>query len=96
MSDSTKQEQFEAFDRAHPDIYAQFKEIAETVREKRGHFSARAIIEIIRWERLTSNDAAHDDGFKINDRYLPYFARKLVQEDPSFDGFFAFRRLRAA
>lgn len=92
----TIEKRFAAFDAAHPDVYETFRRIAETALRQRTRFSAHSIVQIIRWERATSNDQRHDGGFKINDHFARCYGRKLMAEDARFVGFFETRRLWAA
>jgi len=50
------------------------------------------IVNRIRWE--TAVNPHYAGGFKINDHFAPHLARKLMDEDPTFEGFFETRRLR--
>lgn len=84
-------EQFEAFDRSHPDVYALFTQFASELREAgRESYGAKSIMERIRWHYATSS---RGETFKINNNYTSRYARKLIHERPEFDGFFETRRL---
>ena len=86
-----QQSQFEMFDRANPEIYRLFKHYTFTmIHTGRVHYSARAIIHRIRWD--TDLRARGEDGFKINNDYSPFYARKFEQEHPEHAGFFLKRR----
>lgn len=96
MARKSWRERFEEFDRKHPDVYEEFKRIAETARTRWRRFGGHAVIAILRWKRLTSNDTAHNAGYKINECFAAYYVRKLIADDPSFAGFFELRRLHEA
>jgi hypothetical protein len=84
------QKRFEEYDRENPEIYELFKSFAfEMIRAGREHYSARTVIHRIRWH--TDLHARSDDGFKINNDYSPFYARKFEREFPQHAGFFAKR-----
>jgi len=88
------QERFDQYDRANPGIYELFKRFTfRMIRAGRPHYSARAIIHRIRWH--TDLRAQGDDGFKINNDYSPFYARKFEREFPAHEGFFEKRRSAA-
>jgi hypothetical protein len=92
--DKTIQERFDRFCIQHPDVFSLFRKIAWELRG-RGYkrYSADGILHIVRYNYDTSgNDAA---GFKINNVFSSRFARKLIAEDPTFDGFFETRVLKS-
>ena len=85
------QEQFDQYDRANPDIYELFKMFTfQMISAGREQYSARTIIHRIRWH--TDLHARSADGFKINNIYSPFYARKFEREFPQHEGFFAKRR----
>jgi len=86
------QQKFEDFDIAHPEVYTHFQDFANQIRGA-GHtkYGAKTIIERIRWEI----DLKSSDGeFKINNNFISRYARKLINEDPAFEGFFNLREIR--
>lgn len=91
----TIKERFKIFHKANPHVYKLFKKFARQAKEAgRDRWSARDIVHRIRWfVNIETNDPTSD--FKINDHYSPYYARKLVKQDDSFDGFFEMRQLKA-
>ena len=81
---------FEEYDQANPEIYELFKTFAfEMIFAGRRHYSARTVIHRIRWH--TDLHARTNDGFKINNDYSPFYARKFESEFPQHMGFFAKR-----
>lgn len=77
----------EEYVRTNPHVWAKFKEYAEqALASGRKYFSARTIIERIRWDTNIAEKGA--ETFKIGDHSSPYLARKLMAEDPRFKGFF--------
>lgn len=78
------------YDRENPEIYGLFVRFAvQAHRNGYRRFSANAIFERIRWELAIEKK---DDGFKMNNNYRAFYARKLMAENPeSFAGFFQIR-----
>ncbi len=46
-------------------------------------------MERIRWHYDINPN--HDGGFKINDWFSDHYSRLLVNDDPTYSGFFEFR-----
>lgn len=91
--DKTLRERFEADHAANPDRYEAFKRAAIRVRRRgRTHFGAKGIGELIRY---FEDGEKKEDGLKVNNSYLRFYADLLVQEDPSFAGFFETRKRTA-
>lgn len=90
------QEQFERFHALHPEIYAEFRQIAlKLLQHGRSHYGSKAILEVIRYHRALSGKG-ETELFKINNNYSSRYARKLMEEDERFDHFFELRELRSA
>ena len=90
------QEQFRRFDADHPEIYEEFCQIARNLlHHGRSHYGSKAIFEVIRYHRALSGQS-DTDPFKINNNYSSRYARKLMEEDARFRGFFELRELRSA
>lgn len=87
-------ERFETFQREHPDVYDLFRSCAKQLLV-RGvkHYGAKAIVEHIRFEKMTSSQGRPE--FKIDNNFTSRLARKLIAEDGRFEEFFRTRRLRA-
>jgi len=81
-----KMKTFEQYHAENPDIWKQFVRYAHMAKYEKGfdNLSARDIFRAIRWHTKTSGN----DGFKVNNNYSPDYARKLMKEQPDFDGFF--------
>lgn len=70
-------------------IYCEFEDRALEVRRTgRKHFSARVIVENIRWHTLLRDK---DATFKINDHWTPGMARLAMKIHPELDGMFELR-----
>lgn len=82
--------------RDNPDIWSAFYHKSVTLMEAgRSHFSARTIIEVIRWD-----SAIHSQGdiYKINNNWAPDMARLFMKTVPGASDLFALREtyLRAS
>lgn len=95
FDDRSIQERFEAYDAAHPEVFAYMLTVARRVKEKGFQkFSVRTIWEQMRWYFQIEKDAGAD--YKLNDHFHSRYARKLMQEYPDeFSGFFETRELRS-
>jgi hypothetical protein len=81
---------FDAFHAQHPEVYDLFARFAHELRYAgRTRYSARTIVERIRWHYAVNPD--HDGGFKINDWFSAHYGRLLVQREPDFAGMFEMR-----
>lgn len=90
------QERFQRFDAQHPEIYQEFRQIAqELLRRGRAHYGSKAILEVIRYHRILSGKS-ETEAFKINNNYSSRYARKLIDEDERFFHFFELRELKSA
>lgn len=88
----TIQQEFEWFDRSNPEVYKLFKRFALAAkRSGRERFGAKAIVERIRWEYALRTD--HPD-FKMPNNFTARYVRKLIEDMPEFEGFFALAKLR--
>lgn len=94
FGDKTIDERFETFNRQHPDVYELFRCCAKQLLV-RGvkHYGAKAIVEHIRYEKMTSSQGRPE--FKIDNNFTSRFARKLIAEDGRFEEFFRTRKLRS-
>jgi hypothetical protein len=91
------QEQFEMFDREHPDVYEHFVSIARNLKWNGiKHYGAKAIFEVIRYHRATTSaaDGSKPEPFKINNIFTSRYARKMIAEYPEFADFFSTRELQ--
>ena len=77
------------YDNRH--IYRKFKALALQARANgQKHWSARAIIHIMRWRMRIRQRG--DATFKINNNYSPGLGRLAMAEYPELKGFFSTRR----
>jgi hypothetical protein len=90
----TIQDEFERFDRDHPEVYRAFKwKASQLLAAGHRRYSADAIMHAVRVEADVNAERA--GGFKINNNYVSRYARKLADEDPRFAAFFRFRSLKS-
>lgn len=93
MTTKTISERFLDFDANNPMVYELFKKFAyQLVRAGRTRYSADAILHRVRWETALKTVG---ENYKINDHYSALYARKLMEDDTNFEGFFETRVRRA-
>jgi len=81
---------FSEYDKENPHVYEAFKRFAYQARRVgHKHYSARGIFHRMRWHMAV--ETKDDLGFKINNNYSRDYTLKLIEEDPSFKGFFRTR-----
>jgi len=69
-------------------IYEAFSVKARAMAQHRKHYSARAIIHVIRYE----TDLRDSEGtLKINNNWSPGMARLFMRQNPEYEGFFKCR-----
>jgi hypothetical protein len=75
-------------------VYRYFKHFTfRLARVGKKRYSARQICGRIRWHvEVDRNEPA--DEFKVNNNYTPDLARKFMEENPQFEGFFETRELK--
>lgn len=93
--DATFEERFERFLELHPEVYTEFKRMAQQLLA-RGikHYGAKAIMEVIRYHRTVSMEG-QGEPFKVNNNYTSRIARKLMDDDERFVDFFETRELKS-
>lgn len=87
-------ERFEAFHTENPKVFELFCRFADEARRTgRTRYSADAILHRLRWHlEIEVRDTGEE--FALNNDFTSRYARLLIEEDPSFDGFFELRKLR--
>ena len=82
---------FDQYDQASPEVWLLFQKFAAEAKAKGfQRYSAKGIFELIRWH----TDAQGPDRFKLNNNFHADYARKLMNLNPSFVGFFRIRELK--
>lgn len=83
-------EEMEKYHKNNPQVYEAFELFTfQVIRSGRKYFSARAIMERVRWN---SQIEAKNDLFKINDHQVPFYSRLFESNHPHHKGFFIKRR----
>lgn len=81
---------FLAFHADNPDVWTLFDRFAhQAVRSGRPCYSARAIMERIRWHYAVETQSP--DEFKINNNHTPFYARMWLERNPAHAEFFRTR-----
>ena len=78
----TRQEEFDKFDREHPEFWREFEYRSKVMMDKgRKHYSARTIFEVLRWHSdIGSNNKINSNfvnSFKIQNNWIPFYAKKF-------------------
>ena len=81
---------FEEYHEANPDVYLALVDLAHELKRKgRKHYSINGLFEVLRWQRaINANDPW---GWKINNSYRAFYARKIMRDYPELKGFFELR-----
>lgn len=80
---------FNQFDNDNPHVYAAFRDRAlRAVKSGLKKYSAKTIIEVIRWHYDIETKG---DELLLNNNYTAYYARKFMDEYPMYRGFFETR-----
>lgn len=83
---------FLEYHRERPFIYKEFKRFAyEMLFQGRERYSAKTIMERIRWEVDLKNTR---EDFKINNTFTAMYARVLMARHPEFSKFFELREVK--
>jgi len=86
-------EKFLQYDAENPEIWSEFEALAlELIRHGRKHYSAYAIMEVIRHHTIINGS----DEFKVNNNYRSGYARKFAAKYPKYRRFFELREKRRA
>lgn len=97
LAASRAEERFQAFLRANPGIYQEFKRRA-LMLHARGyrHFGAKAIAESIRYDAAIRGLPGEGETYRWNNNYTSRMVRLLISEHPELASFFELRELRSA
>lgn len=91
FEDRTLRAKFERFDEEHPDVYRQLVRLArEWMSVGHRKLGIATLFERLRWE-LHVSGLADEDGYKLNNSYRAFYARKIMAENPDLDGIFETR-----
>ena len=85
-------ENFIVYHQNNPHVFEAFSEAANEVwNAGKRKYSARTLMEVIRWRRDNSTESRF---FKISNNSVPLYARLLEVTQPQFVGFFSKKVLR--
>jgi len=91
----TLEEAFRAFHEANPHILENLLHLARIARDAGcRRMGIKAIFEELRWNYNILTGVPQGE-FKLNNNYSSYYARLLVKTDPSLEGLFELRSLKA-
>lgn len=90
----TTAEQFARFDRDNTRVYELLARFARQWIEQTGgkRIGIGALFERLRWEVVLTTS---DPDFKLNNNYRPFYARKLMAQEPDLAGLFEVRKSEA-
>lgn len=87
----TNKARFSAFHAEHPEVYDLFVHFTYSrIYAGFDHYSAYAIMNRVRWE-TDAGDNEFEDGFKINNNHIPFYARMFADHHPEHGDFFRMR-----
>ena len=80
------------FHAENPQVYTWLKQSAMQLKAN-GHkkWGMKSLIEVLRWQQAMQTT---DPSFKINNNHAPYYARYLMDMNPSLRGFFNIRQVK--
>lgn len=88
-------EQFDQFDRDNPHVYDTIVRLARQLRmEGYEKVGISLIYSVARWQ-LRTRTTTEGTGFRLNDHYQSFYARKVMAENPDLDGIFDLRKAEA-
>lgn len=83
---------FLKFHKTNPHIFALFqREVFKAINAGKNKLSARTIIEFIRWNFFIEIEDNSDIIYKINNNYIPYYARMFMKNHPEYEEIFELR-----
>jgi hypothetical protein len=90
----TSADKFEEFHRLNPQVYKVLESMtAEMVNRGRRKIGMKMLIEVLRWNYYMETDDPNSE-FKVNNNYVPYYARLILECHPEWDGIFELRTMK--
>ncbi len=83
------QEDWLRYHEQNPHVYAMFEKFALQVADRVDHYSAKAIVERLRWHYRF--EVKGDWEFKITNTHTTPMARHFIERNPHLEGFFSFK-----
>jgi hypothetical protein len=91
----TLKERFQRYHAENPHIYEALRRFAFEARHAgRTRIGLKLLYNRVRWD--TTVAAKDGTGFKLDDRYVGYYSRLLMAQEPELRGMFKLRRLKEA
>lgn len=86
----TLAERWEAYDKAHPEVYEAIRQLAYDWKRRTGRdrLGIAALFEVARWQLSIQTGETPS----LNNSFRSFLARKLMREEPGLDGLFETRR----
>lgn len=81
------QSRFERFHKANPAVYRALRDMALWALRHGKRVGFRMLWEQLRWSGLKTND----EPYRLNNNYVPYYTRLLMESEPELDGYFQTR-----
>ncbi len=85
---------FMKWHRENPSVWTLFEQKAlNLIKSGKKRWGAKAIMEVIRYERAEKEGGQFDD-YAVNNNYPAYYARVFAMKHPEHKGFFEFREVK--
>ena len=86
---------FDEFHRLNPQVADILEDMAdELISRGRNRVGIKMLMEVLRWNYQMKTDDPNSD-FKINNNYAPYYARLLIERNPTWADVFELRTIRS-
>lgn len=82
--------EFKLYHTKHPEIWKAFQKYALEATEHRMHYSAKSIMERVRWDC----EIVRRGEFKISNSFTAYYARAFARKYPMHRKFFELKKIR--
>lgn len=83
---------FEKFHKENPDVYKKLVDLAFLAKANgHQHLGIKTLFERLRWYYTVETKG--NEPFKLNNNWTAYYARMIMQREPSLTGFFRTREL---
>lgn len=91
----TPAEKFDEYHRLNPQVYSALEQMArDLINKGRRKVGIKMLMEVLRWNYQMQTQDPNSD-FKINNNYAPYYARLLIQNNPTWADVFELRTIRS-
>ena len=94
FKNKTIKDAFEEFHTLNPHIYRNLRFLAlMAVKSGKKKLGMRLLWERLRWEYYVTT-ITDGDTYKLNDHFVPYYARMLMEKEPRLAGVFETREMK--